>query len=479
MDYSPVDYNVLGETALRSLRACMSTPQLSGLCIMEALGSLSILVIGDQTAGKARVPQNIVDVSKGKDAAFSITARWLSFRRDPAQINKILAMSCTCSHLSSTTNMLHTIGSTIADGAPAQMLIFFSAMRLCELHKQVKDVVKVKLHNLHSRNAWPYSSADLLPHGPEQTLRGYLDWLAADDASSIGIIAQAFTAVVEYTWPITIPLVVKKRIFLDEFVTLASLWSKRWTKFAAHDRRALRNMSPNKLSDMFRQVLFALRMVSAEFVEQAAVYHYLQIHHEDILSSCNHITSTTFEIHHQNRTPESKEILNDVTKITRVIGGVLYFHYPDSLARSPQRNLHSTLADLASFQYPSAAFIQWSALIEGMRCQYVRQTCACPDCTRTTEKHGRPFRYCTGCLWVPFCSSKCQKQAWRRTDGLQHRDVCKLIRMLRSRLSFPHKSNFRVTMRTPPPLSQQDRELIDGINTHFRALSSHDLARVQ
>jgi hypothetical protein len=134
MNSSPVDYNALGETALRSLRACMSTPQLSGLCIMEALGSLSVLVIGDQTARKAMIPHNIVDVSKGKDTAFAITSQWLSFRH---------------------------------------------------------DVVKIKLHDLHFCNAWPYTFTDLLPHGPEQTLRGYLDWLAGDDASSIGIVAQA------------------------------------------------------------------------------------------------------------------------------------------------------------------------------------------------------------------------------------------------------------------------------------------------
>jgi hypothetical protein len=472
MNSAFVDHNALEEIALQSLKASMGTPEL-GRCIMEVLGSLSGLV-----TSQGRLSQPALDHSRKKDVALAITSRWLSFRRDPEQINGILSMSCECSKPSSA-QRLHAIGAMLAEGvaAPAQPMILLCTVRICELDKQVKDVAKMKLHELRSRDAWPFSSADLLPHGPEETIRGYLDWLVVNDVVSISRLTQAFTAVVEYTWPITTPVIYKKRIFPQHFMNLTSRWADIWIKSTEVETQALKSPDPIRLADMLRQLLFTMKMLSAEFAEPAAVSHYLRIHHEDVLISCNRVVSTTSEVLAQVRTPQAKSIYDDATAMVRDIAGMIQYHYSDSLTFSPRHHLHGAMIQLSN--NPNARFVQWTTLIDGMRYQYVRQTCGAPDCTRTTEQHGHAFRYCTGCLWISYCSSTCQKKAWRRPDNLQHRAICGRIRVLRSRFSFPHRSDLRMTRRNPPSFSDEDGQLIDAINAHFTALCLHDLANVR
>jgi hypothetical protein len=99
---------------------------------------------------------------------------------------------------------MHMIGSKVAtslgtDAPLARHLLLVSTISLRDLSKESKDFTKTKIYLLASHEAWPYTTAQLLPHSPEETILGCLDWLGCDDATSVDRVMDCLNSTVEYT----------------------------------------------------------------------------------------------------------------------------------------------------------------------------------------------------------------------------------------------------------------------------------------
>jgi hypothetical protein len=439
-----------GEIALQSLTQCLSTPELNK-CPVEVLGIFSVVVMDTPS------PTMALDERQRRETALTTFYRWMSFRRTPTQINQIISTKCTCSK-SSTAFGFHGVGvrtMSTTSLTPVQYLLLSCGRYLRNLHEQLKHFPDLKLHLLAKREDWPYNTAQLLPHGPYETISGYMDWLAGNDITSVGRVMLMFIAVVEHAWPIVVPVIIKNRLLIQPFVDATTLWSNKWAQYTMGDLRVFNSVESQRLADMLRQLISIMRMVSAECSDVTASSHYLRTRYKDVLESCHKIVSITTQIDQQLQTDVSKICNHVALDACRAINEVLTFIIP-SLNPDPRQ-------------------LPWRIFLDSMQHTYLRQQCAAPDCRRTTEQLGRPFRFCAGCLWVPYCSRACQKKAWRRTDGLQHRDICKHIRLIRPLYYIPHTSELRAAMKREHTLTPQELPVVKAIVYHFLALTMHEI----
>jgi hypothetical protein len=81
--------STIAERALSSLTDCLATPEL-GKCVLEAIGALALLVF--DTPANVQAPSLV----ERKKTALSLTSRWMSYRRSPVQVNRILSATCSC-----------------------------------------------------------------------------------------------------------------------------------------------------------------------------------------------------------------------------------------------------------------------------------------------------------------------------------------------------------------------------------------------
>jgi hypothetical protein len=461
--------STIGERALPSLTTCLATPEL-GKCVLEAIGALALLVF--DTPANVQAPGFV----ERKKTALTLTSRWMSYRRNPAQINRILSATCSCPELLAA-HEIHYFGMRISDGGdpPGQLFLHVCTKHLRDMESSHKAFRNVKLFRMPARSSWPYSTAQLLPHGPENTVRGYLDWLSGDDVISAGRMMMTLSVVIEHSWPTVIPVMITKRLFVDRFIEAIPRWSDLWSKYTQRDFSGLYNTNSECISSLFRYLLAILRFLCLEYADPATTAYLLRDKGEGVLVTCDRLMSTTADIAQRVQLANVVKGHQHVIELARTTGILIFNVFPELLPRLGQLKYITTLAENTS-HLNSPLMLSLNILADRLRYQHIRQDCAAPGCHHTNEKNGRAFHYCSGCRWIPYCSRSCQQEAWRRKDGLQHRDVCGLIRTLRTRYNIPHSEKLKDAMRyIPSPMSQKEIRNVEEINAHLHALVTYDI----
>jgi hypothetical protein len=458
----------IGEAAFEFLNQITAFPE-PKTCVLNILGAFTTLV-EDPTA----VLANGNGYAQRKDRVLTLCSRWLSLRRTSTEIKNILSSTCQCSVLQ-TAQELHRLGSRATSGAagtPGQLLVYVCTLGLCELHVRMDDFTTFKLHKLHLRQQWPYDTSQITPHRAEATVSGYLDWLASDDLSSLVRVIQSLTAVAQYGWPLIVPVMIKKRLFLDQFIKYSFHGLNAAEEYMNGDQDGLKQAQPMRISNLLVPFLVLMRIICAECSDPVAAAYYLRPQHLNVVASCDRMLSTVTMVHQRVQTKQSQNCRDRALYDIHAILEVICYSFPDCAKRTTGLSVHKIMMEFSK-PLENSRLILWRTLVDILQYQYTRQMCAAPDCDRTTEDTGRPFRYCTGCLWVPYCSRRCQRNAWRRDDGVQHRDVCPLIRRVRSQIRIPHVSQLRYAMKDVPALSQKNTLMIENIIAHFTALTLH------
>jgi hypothetical protein len=440
-------------------------------CILNVLGAFATLV-EDPDA----VLANDTGYAQRKDRVLTLCSRWICLRRTPTEIKNILSSTCRCSVLQAP-HKLHEFGSraTIgAAGTPGQMLVYICTLGLCKLHIHMNDFTTFKLHHLSSRQQWPYDTNQITPHGAEATVSGYLDWLASDDLNSLVRVMQSLTAVAQYGWPLIVPAIIRKRLFLDQFIKFSFHWLNVTKELMNGDQDALKQVHPMRISNLLIPFLVLMRIICAECSDPVAAAYYLRPQHLNVAKSCDRMLSAVTLVHQRVQTEQSQNFCDRALYDIHAILEVICYSFPDCAKHTVGLGVHKIITDFSK-PLENSRLTLWRTLVDILQYHYTRQSCAAPGCDRTTEGTGRPFRYCTGCLWVPYCSRRCQKNAWRRADRVQHRDICPLIRRLRSEIRVPHVSQLRYAMKDIPMLSQNNILMIQDIIAHFTALTMHGI----
>jgi hypothetical protein len=467
---------VIAERSLKYLTERMSSPD-PGRCVVDLLGAFSILSWNISGVDYLR---NQPGYERQRDTALSIAAHWLSIRRTRAQVNKILTMTCQCSPALAA-HKIHRIGAMLlSQPAAGPLLINVCTNELIRMNTPPRKLRHYKLHELASRKVWPHSTQQLLPHGPQSTALGYLDWLAGDEIMSTGKIVLAFASVLQYTWPVAFPAMVKGRVLIDHFVNLAARWKdiSNINTFATLVPVGTScNEFATHVAGMLVRIMVVMQQLCRDCSDPAAIIHFLQDRHEHVLTACNQILTMTAEVNKRVSTTECTEINRHAIYTAKLVGHAIFVVFPGSskmkagvILQAMTKTSHNPTHD--------TRLASWTTLVFGLQYWYIRQQCSAPGCTRTTEQIGRPLRYCVGCLWIPYCSHACQKDAWRRNDGLpEHRNVCQIIRELRLRHQIPHSTRLRELLSNVPMMfvKEEDSPAVNDINSHFAALSQAEI----
>jgi hypothetical protein len=204
------------------------------------------------------------------------------------------------------------------------------------------------------------------------------------------------------------------------------------------------------------------------------VLFFLHGRQQDILVSCDRIIKTSSSIIQRANTAKSRAFSTQALPYLRLTGAAVYNHFPEYRTCNPHLFSHPMFIRDA---YPlNTPHIQlWITFLNILLYHRMRQRCTAHGCPRTPEERGRPFRYCTGCRLVSYCSRACQRNSWSRLDGPQHRDVCRLIRYICLLYKIPQNREPSLDLPPVPDLSQEEAQILGTINEHFAALTRLDL----
>jgi hypothetical protein len=169
----------------------------------------------------------------------TILAAWLSLRRIPMQITAVDSMMYSCSVIQRG-DSTHQLGLQLykEESDPDEIselrvpctygqLLFQKGSMAVRGNTESSnlDGDSPKLHHLTSQKDWPRTSAQLLPHDPEETIRGYLDWLAADNLETACKAMAAFEKTLAYGWSLVVPVMSKRHSLLEHFIAAARRWT--------------------------------------------------------------------------------------------------------------------------------------------------------------------------------------------------------------------------------------------------------------
>jgi hypothetical protein len=416
------------------------------------------------------------------DAAFKskvmdLGARWISLRRSPADVKKVLSMKCACSFLRRNTEV-HKLGAAVLANdtlLPGQMLFRRVPDHIRDLSKYARDVTNLKLHDMSSRSEWPSTVAQLLPHGPGATIRGYLDWFASDDVGTVDGISNTLLALVAYAWQVVTPVMVKLRLLPDQFIDAASRWSK---KLDVHSRGpedyAAYYDDAIYVVDMFANIsVILMLMCNSGFQTPRAATFVLRPWHEDILVACDHIIATTTSVCARVNTSAALTPHQQAVKHLKSVVTIIYELFPQCRTRSSQIASLGVTMEAVTADYANPNKRAWKNFVDNICAMQLQAVCAAPECSRTTEQHGRWYRACVGCRRVRYCSRMCQRKAWRRNDGLQHRDACAFIRYICTHHTVAKRGKGGVSYARS--LSAIEMTMIDIVCKHFSALTMYGI----
>jgi hypothetical protein len=459
------------EIALNTLTRSLASSKMHG-CALEVLGALTILNSLPMDSG----------VQTQKDTALELINRWLSFRRTSQQINSFLSKKCSCSSSLSGFE-IHRIGASRRDvrgstkPTPGELVLGYAAQMICNPQKELSGRARYQIHRLSSRDVWPYSTQQTLPHGPEETLRGYFDWLAADDTYVFSACdaLQIFHVMADFAWPAVISIFKKTHLIPDRFVDMTKRWSKNI--IAAPDRIETSMDRPymEGVVGLLSQLAYFLRMLSSDCLDPHTARICLAPRRKEILGNCHRLLGMAALLSSEKPAARTQELFENTMKRALEVAVIIYNHFPEFRNNSvAQFVYHDTVIKHAN-PVGVPHILAWTILTDTLRYQYIRQTCAAPGCIRTTEDCGRSFRYCAGCHRVPYCSRACQKNAWRRDDGLGHWKICASLRSICIRRGLSHTSELRIHPPSVPEFSTTEVKDLYMINEHFQTLVTHAL----
>jgi hypothetical protein len=192
-------------------------------CIFMFLGHLPPLTVSER-------PKR--DYERYKQPGFyqSRTAilRWLTAPRSLSELSALIRRPCACSH-EERSGSIHEEGVDVfrSSGRPRPFNflfeIFLDIIGPALIGAWRPEYTFMRPHRLlrEMRRAWPSTYSDILPRGPEQTVRGLLYWLKADweigfDTRLVLLVTRS---IARFTYFLTLPYIVTSRAFIyDGFI---------------------------------------------------------------------------------------------------------------------------------------------------------------------------------------------------------------------------------------------------------------------
>jgi len=180
----------LGEVALKQLHHAFQDP-------VPSYCAVKIIVLLNRLTNSSRANVSAGDL-KRKDEAFTSASRWFTLRRSREQIQAVMTIRCACSR-KETMEDLHVSGAGVLEydassrGRPPGEVLLHSCIGELRHAQERHPGESIKLHRFSERQARPFTTYQIFPHG-EDTICGYLDWMASEDVVTCQQVTEVFTS---------------------------------------------------------------------------------------------------------------------------------------------------------------------------------------------------------------------------------------------------------------------------------------------
>jgi hypothetical protein len=397
----------------------------------------------------------------------SAAMQFLCAPRSRRERTVMLMKSCRCPY-SQRSGQEHKNMEALVSTAPLLRrlppLVFVE--RLLKLVEAACDVRFAAIHGrtmridrIRKRKTWPRSIEEILPYGPEDTVRGLLGWLpsetcyyGADPASVLRMVHL----ILRFTRPLTLPYVLTSHTFISKGIQAPLANACKTLESSRRDPEQPDYSAEQEAYDVMLAVMNVMDDLVMLWTDEAQ-YHTLMGHRADQLRTlCARARDLPIWF---NSHPD--------IVCTRSAGGM--DNHGAGMRRSHWVELQATSADEPKPVPNTAA--TWKTLTRLIHRIYISQRCASPECTNTFANAG-PFRYCSGCKRVSYCSRRCQKVGWSH-PVVPHRAICMTLRRFCEALGCLLKLSISTTY--PQPVSY-DEEAARSILQHFLSQTQFALA---
>ncbi|KAJ7130186.1 hypothetical protein C8R44DRAFT_62039 [Mycena epipterygia] len=273
---------------------------------------------------------------------------------------------------------------------------------------------------------WPTKPSDLLPYGPESSVRAMGYWIERSPTPMwIGLLGSIMEICKRSMIPtlITSPYIPEKSVGMVEVPVMVHLLSGMGKATPA-----------SCLADIKRCAVFFLQLQG--FCDRHELLKFFS-GHEDFLFRAMKTGLEAVRKIAKDVKPYTAETEQDALYIEHVfinLAATVHCHLElpfDSKLYLPVV-LANSLAALKNEKDPATmAFQAFHQLA-------FHERCCSPGCTETFASLGRKFSLCSGCSRVPFCSKQCLTTAWKYPN-IAHKDVCKKIKALALATKLPAK----------------------------------------
>ena len=365
--------------------------KICGGCVPAAIGIITSLLLEDPEKG-VRLEKDLRCVHR----SFWIDLMHLVTRvRDTAEVDALGAtMLATCGRC---TSHAVTTGPPQADFVGAWMAnVVYLVLKCASLGR-----ASIWNAKFSTRGHWPTGIDDLLPHGPDLSMRGLLFWLLRGDEVSF------YTLVLRLL--VLAPTQTATEVLRQRQVVMSTLYTRFVTNlcYLQHSDIPSRANIMARLDATSRIFLMIDQLPSDNVLEHI---YYREKMTFAVIDNFYHIDDREFRSALLRRLAQ---FLQSLVLITRV-GQAAW----DSIVRTfpPEFRLDD------SDQPPDPYIVFRDIVLKTV----VRTQCDATGCNRYGEVEGIKLRKCARCRVVFYCSRECQAAHWRATIH-PHKELCTIL----------------------------------------------------
>jgi hypothetical protein len=422
---------------LPELRRVLKQPE---TCVYTLIGVLSALIdVNDLEGPRRDIRPELYRACKD---AFSLAFAWISQPRSLSSLKQLQDMKCACqrdTRFARNDAMWHKLGRMdyekkwCLEQAPEQTppISAILIITLCPLFNLYEQQDIPRLRELEKRTTWPTSVLQILPHGPEATVRGLLVWFKLKNSARMNIaLLETLHMLSTVCTARVIPCMTLSSSFLMGGITdtINDIQTKTerlmseghmdvgWMHRSIHDMLFLSRFINRLLvcdMDLNQKQVF-LHSYSSRLLQALTYGDHACALFEGIIS---YLTSSPTP----DTPPVDPSLSHNIAVIRAVYADLAAMIFVDFLTpddppvpMSPEfeANILPVIRDVLADEQEG---VMRSAFLAMYRLGHYER-CWALHCPRTAADS--KLRHCSGCLRVSYCSRKCQKRAWNLTSNI-------------------------------------------------------------
>jgi hypothetical protein len=327
------------------------------------------------------------------------------------------------------------------------------------MEPQPRDTkIRPRLDQLHRRGIWPHNPGQILPHGPEATVRGLCRWFEVGGGMAfLAALLGALGELVRLARAACIPYVITSDTLVrDGLVPALQMACDHLSAKAAQPRRR-RVPEDDVVARLLCEFCNGLAVMLTSVLDATQRQRFVRAHAVPLLQACDralvllHGGPAWAEDCASERNPRL------VWTKVKLIQVYILMSYP------ALDTAHARKRD------PDPP---WQCFRMSVMHLQQGQRCTAPGCSHTfADAPAADLRWRAGCRRVRYCSRRCQRAAWAHPHAA-HRQICAVL--LRACVeSGMQRTRFSSELDRAPP--EFDMRLAVAVSEHCAAQARFEI----